>query len=220
MALVLKDRVKQTASNPGTGTITLLTTPTGFQAFSAVGDGNTTYFAIVDAATGAWEVNYGTYTSSGTTLSRNATPLSSSAGGALVNFTGSVDVFVTYPSSNAVWQDTSGVVVQQSFGAITATSAALTTGTITTAPTSNTDIVNKQYADAIASGIHFHEAVALATTAALPANYVQQRNIWCKRNAYRKCSMALCLWTIRLLLYGNTRIWLRTKPTAQITVFT
>ena len=50
------------------------------------------------------------------------------------------------------------------------TSVALTTGTITTAPTSNTDIVNKQYADAIASGIHFHEAVAYATTAALPAS--------------------------------------------------
>ena len=50
------------------------------------------------------------------------------------------------------------------------TSVALTSGTITTAPTNNTDIVNKQYADAIASGIHFHEAVALATTAALPAN--------------------------------------------------
>lgn len=49
------------------------------------------------------------------------------------------------------------------------TSVALTTGTITTAPTNNTDIVNKQYADAIASGIHFHEAVGYATTAALPA---------------------------------------------------
>jgi len=171
MALVLKDRVKQTASNPGTGTITLLTTPTGFQAFSAVGDGNITYFAIVDAATGAWEVNYGTYTASGTTLSRNATPLSSSAGGALVNFTGTVDVFVTYPSSRSAYQNEAGTqVVQTAFGAITATSAALTTGTITTAPTSNTDIVNKQYADAIASGIHFHEAVELATTAALPAN--------------------------------------------------
>ena len=170
MALVLKDRVKQTAAAPGTGTITLGSTPTGFQAFSAIGDGNVTYFAIVDSTSGAWEVNYGTYTSSGTTLSRNATPLSSSTGGTLVNFTGAVDVFVTYPSENAVWTDTSGVVVQQSFGAITATSAALTTGTITTTPTSNTDIVNKQYADAIASGIHFHEAVELATTAALPAN--------------------------------------------------
>ena len=50
------------------------------------------------------------------------------------------------------------------------TSVALTTGTITTAPVNNTDIVNKAYADAIASGIHFHEAVSLATTAALPAN--------------------------------------------------
>jgi hypothetical protein len=50
------------------------------------------------------------------------------------------------------------------------TSVALNTGTVATAPVNNTDIVNKQYADAIASGIHFHEAVSLATTAALPAN--------------------------------------------------
>jgi hypothetical protein len=50
------------------------------------------------------------------------------------------------------------------------TSVAMTSGTITTAPTSGNDIVNKTYADAIASGIHFHEAVNLATTAALPAN--------------------------------------------------
>jgi hypothetical protein len=50
------------------------------------------------------------------------------------------------------------------------TSVALTTGTVSTAPVNNTDIVNKQYADAIASGIHFHEAVDLASTAALPAN--------------------------------------------------
>lgn len=170
MALVLKDRVKQTAAAPGTGTITLSGSATGFQSFSVIGNGNTTYFAIYDPVSGDWEVNYGTYTSSGTTLTRNATPLSSSAGGSLVNFTGVVDVFVTYPSENAVWRDTAGVVVQQDFGAITATSAALTTGTISTAPVNNTDIVNKQYADAIASGIHFHEAVDLATTAALPAN--------------------------------------------------
>jgi hypothetical protein len=170
MALVLKDRVKQTAAAPGTGTITLSGSATGFQSFSVIGNGNTTYFAIYDPVSGDWEVNYGTYTSSGTTLTRNATPLSSSAGGSLVNFTGTVDVFVTYPSENAVWRDTAGVVVQQDFGAITATSAALTSGTITTAPVNNTDIVNKAYADAIASGIHFHEAVDLATTAALPAN--------------------------------------------------
>ena len=50
------------------------------------------------------------------------------------------------------------------------TSVAMTSGTIVNAPVNGTDIVNKTYADAIASGIHFHEAVDLATTTALPAN--------------------------------------------------
>jgi hypothetical protein len=171
MALVLKDRVKETSTTAGTGTLTLAGAVAGFQSFSAVGDGNSTYYAIADNATGAWEVGIGTYTSSGTTLSRT-TVLSSSNGGSLVSFTSNPkDVFVTYPSSRSAYQNEAGTqVVQTAFGAITATSAALTTGTISTTPTSNTDIVNKQYADAIASGIHFHEAVELATTAALPAN--------------------------------------------------
>jgi hypothetical protein len=50
------------------------------------------------------------------------------------------------------------------------TSIALTTGTISTSPVSGTDIVNKLYADSIASGINFHQSVRLATAAALPAN--------------------------------------------------
>ena len=171
MALVLKDRVKETSTTAGTGTLTLAGAVSGFQSFAAVGNGNTTYYAISDSITGAWEVGIGTYTSSGTTLSRT-TVLSSSNGGSLVNFAANAkDVFVTYPSSRSAYQNEAGTqVVQTAFGAITATSAALTTGTITTAPVSNTDIVNKEYADAIASGIHFHEAVNLATTAALPAN--------------------------------------------------
>ena len=85
MAIVVKDRVKETASAPGTGTITLGGAASGFQSFAAIGNGNVTYFAIVDSVAGTWEVNYGTYTASGTTLTRNATPLSSSAAGALVN---------------------------------------------------------------------------------------------------------------------------------------
>ena len=170
MALVLKDRVKETSTTAGTGTLTLAGASAGFQSFAAVGNGNTTYYAIVDSTAGTWEVGIGTYTSSGTTLSRD-TVLSSSNSGSLVTFSSnSKDVFVTYPSEKSVYEDASNVVVQQSFGAITATSAALTTGTISTAPVNNTDIVNKQYADAIASGIHFHEAVDLATTTALPAN--------------------------------------------------
>ena len=109
MAIVLKDRVKETASAPGTGTITLAGAAPGFQAFSAIGNGNVTYFAIVDAVSGAWEVNYGTYSSG--TLTRNATPLSSSAAGALVNFTSAVDVFCTYPSEKAIYEEVSGNVL-------------------------------------------------------------------------------------------------------------
>jgi len=62
-------------------------------------------FGVVDSAAGAWEVGIGTYTSSGTTLSRT-TVLSSSSSGSLVNFAAnSKDVFVTYPSEKAVYQD-------------------------------------------------------------------------------------------------------------------
>ena len=176
MALVLKDRVKETTATTGTGTVTLGGAAAGFQSFAAVGDGNQTFYAIVDATSGAWEVGVGTYTTSGTTLSRT-TVVSSSNAGSLVNFAaGTKDVFVTYPSSRAVYLDAVGSAVSVldigTLGASTAniTTANITSGTITTAPTNNTDIVNKQYADAIASGIHFHEAVNLATTAALPAN--------------------------------------------------
>ena len=169
MALVLKDRVKETTTTAGTGTVTLAGAAVGFQSFAAIGNGNTTYYAIADPATGDWEVGIGTYTASGTTLSRT-TVLSSSTGGTLVPFTSNVkDVFCTYPSEKSVYLDAADIVAQLSFGAITATSVAMTSGTITTPPTNNTDIVNKQYADAIATGINFHQAVEYATTAAFPA---------------------------------------------------
>jgi hypothetical protein len=102
MALVLKDRVKETSTTTGTGTLTLGGAASGFQSFAAIGDGNTTYYAIVDSAAGAWEVGIGTYTSSGTTLSRG-TVLESSNAGSLVDFgAGSKDVFVAYPAERAV----------------------------------------------------------------------------------------------------------------------
>jgi len=176
MALVLKDRVKETTTTTGTGTVTLAGAVAGFQSFVVIGDGNQTFYSIVDSASGAWEVGVGTYTASGTTLSRT-TVVSSSNAGSLVNFgAGTKDVFVTYPSSRAVYLDAAGSAVTTlnigTLGTSTAniSTANITAGTVATAPVNNTDIVNKQYADAIASGIHFHEAVALATTAALPAN--------------------------------------------------
>jgi len=175
MALVLKDRVKETSTTAGTGTLTLAGAVTGFQSFAAVGNGNTTYYAIADSITGDWEVGIGTYTSSGTTLSRT-TVLSSSNGGSLVNFAANPkDVFVTYPSEKSVYEDASNVVNATSFGAITATSAALTTGTVSTTPASNTDIANKQYVDGLVTqGISYHEPVYVEspnTTGNLNATY-------------------------------------------------
>jgi hypothetical protein len=102
MALVVKDRVKVTTATTGTGTLTLGSAQAGFQDFSVIGDGNTTYYTITDAGTGAWEVGIGTYTASGTTLSRDFV-LESSNSGSLVNFgAGDKDVFVTYPAERAV----------------------------------------------------------------------------------------------------------------------
>jgi hypothetical protein len=97
MAFVLADRVQETSTTTGTGTLTLAGAAAGYQAFSAVGDGNSTFYGIVDEY-GQWENGIGTYTSSGTTLSRT-TVLSSSNSNSLVNFTaGTKNVFVTYPA--------------------------------------------------------------------------------------------------------------------------
>lgn len=102
MSFVLADRVKETTITIGTGTITLAGAATGFQSFAAVGDGNQTFYAIVGQIIPEWEVGVGTYTSSGTTLSRDQV-LSSSNSGAAVNFSaGTKDVFVTYPASRSV----------------------------------------------------------------------------------------------------------------------
>jgi hypothetical protein len=105
MALVVKDRVQETSTTTGTGTFTLAGAASGFQSFSAIGDGNTTYYAIVGGS--EWEVGIGTYTSSGTTLSRT-TILESSNGGTAVNFSaGTKNVFVTYPAERALYTDAS-----------------------------------------------------------------------------------------------------------------
>lgn len=108
MALVLLDRVRETSATTGTGTITLAGAVYGYQPFSAVGNGNQTYYTIYDQTSGAWEVGIGTYTLSGTTLSRT-TVLASSNGGALVPFgVGTKDVFVTYPAEKAIYEEVNG----------------------------------------------------------------------------------------------------------------
>jgi hypothetical protein len=51
----------------------------------------------------------------------------------------------------------------------TFTSVTMTSGTVANAPVNDIDIVNKLYADSIASGINFHAACNLATTTVLPS---------------------------------------------------
>jgi Ca2+-binding RTX toxin-like protein len=106
MALVVKDRVKETTATTGTGIVTLDGAAGGFQSFSVIGDGNTTYYAIFDSANEAWEVGVGTYTASGTTLSRD-TVLESSNAGSLVNFgSGTKFVFCTLPAERTPYLNT------------------------------------------------------------------------------------------------------------------
>lgn len=111
MALVLADRVQETAAAPGTGTVTLLGAALGYQSFAVIGNGNTTFYTIADQGGNNWEVGIGTYTASGTTLSRD-TVLSNSLGTtAKINFSSGVQtVFVTYPSEKSVNLDAAGNV--------------------------------------------------------------------------------------------------------------
>jgi hypothetical protein len=106
MAFVVADRVQETTTTTGTGTVTLAGAVTGFQSFSAIGNGNSTFYTIADQSGSNWEVGIGTYTSSGTTLSRT-TVLSSSNSGSLVNFgAGTKNVFVTYPAGRSAYAAT------------------------------------------------------------------------------------------------------------------
>lgn len=102
MALVLADRVKVRARTTGTGTFTLESSVQGYQGFDAVGDGNETYYGIIDNS-GNWEIGRGTYSTDSTVqfLSRDSI-ISSSNNDALVDFpAGSKNVFCTFPSSIA-----------------------------------------------------------------------------------------------------------------------
>jgi hypothetical protein len=192
MALVLKDRVKESSSSSGTGSITLGGAFLGYQTFNtAVASGSTVYYTIHNTTAGndqEWEVGVGTFTAP-STLSRD-TVFSSSAGGTTkTNFTGSsvLEVFITQPAEQAVYiNDATGKVEAFGNGAniitfteintanLTANTVTLTAGTITTNAANATDITNKTYVDGLFStGISYHEPVLVEEDTALNAVYVQ-----------------------------------------------
>ena len=127
MALILKDRVQETSTTTGTGTLTLAGAVTQFQTFSsAVGNGNTTYYTIYNAGGSLWEVGIGTVGAG--TLART-TVLASSNAGSLVSFTGTLYVFCDYPASKSIYANSSGNVdgIQITNSAINSTSIGGTT---------------------------------------------------------------------------------------------
>jgi hypothetical protein len=105
MALVVFDRVQESTTTAGTGSVTLGGAVAGFQSFAVVGNGNTTFYCIVDTQVGAWEVGVGTYSTTGPTLART-TILSNSNGNTtpitLSSSANTKSVFVTYPASKSV----------------------------------------------------------------------------------------------------------------------
>lgn len=108
MALVVADRVKETTTTTGQGTVTLAGAVTGFQSFAAIGNANTTFYCIAGQGTAEWEVGIGTYTSSGTTLSRDTVLASSAGAPTKTTFSaGTKDVFVTYPAGRSSGLNTS-----------------------------------------------------------------------------------------------------------------
>lgn len=109
MALVVYNRIQETTTTSGTGSVTLLGAVSGFQSFAVVGNGNTTYYTITDGA--AWEVGIGTYSTSGPTLARTTVLSNSNGNTSPITLSGGLtQVFVTYPSEKSVNLDASGNV--------------------------------------------------------------------------------------------------------------
>ncbi len=113
MALVLNDRVKETTTTTGQGTISLGGAATGFETFvTGVGDTNTTYYIIVHESDGTWEIGIGTIGDASPDTLARTTVIDTSAGNTTkIDFAaGSKTVFCTLPSSKAVFLDADGDV--------------------------------------------------------------------------------------------------------------
>ena len=104
MAFVINDRVKETTTSIGTGTINLAGATVGFDSFvSGIGTTNSTYYAIT-VSQGVWEVGIGTVTDAATdTLSRDTVISNSSGNTSKIDFAaGEKDVFCTIPAKRTI----------------------------------------------------------------------------------------------------------------------
>jgi hypothetical protein len=215
MALVLADRVKDTTTTTGTGSVTLSgSPPAGFQSFgAAIGNGNTTYYTISGGS--QWEVGVGTYNSTGVVLNRD-TVLSSSNSGSLVNFSaGTKDVFVTYPAERSVNEDAAGNVnINITGNAATATRATnLAAGAAGSIPYQTA--ANTTAFVATASGVFVGGTTpSFSTTPTLTGtNFTAIPNAALSNNAVTIGTTAIALGATSTTLAGLTSVTLTQDPT-------
>lgn len=100
---IVSDRVKETSTTTGTGSVVLNGSFGAFQPFSVgIGDGNTTYYTIENGA--RWEVGQGVFNLGSNSLSRDVV-FDSSSGGSKIDLEGVSVVFCTLPASKAFLKD-------------------------------------------------------------------------------------------------------------------
>lgn len=157
----LVNRAKMTTTTTGTGTITLGSAVGGFQSFSAAGvaDADVVRYVIEDGT--AWEIGTGTYTASGTTMTRTVSE--SSNADAAISLTGSAVVFVS-----AVEAD----LREERVGSISGTTLDLSTGTVFShAPASSpTYVFNNPPATGTAYGFTLKVTPSATVTLTWPAS--------------------------------------------------
>lgn len=132
---ILANRAWMSTATTGTGTMTLGSALSGYQSFAAAGITNTQVvrYTIIDGAN--WEVGTGTYTTSGTTLSR--TPSESSNAGSAINLSGTASVFIAAAAADIIHLDIANTwTAVQGYAetALTYTSGGTTAWDVSTAP--------------------------------------------------------------------------------------
>jgi hypothetical protein len=114
MALVINDRVRETSTTSGTGTLNLAGAVTGFRTFvDGIGNSNTTYYAIFEEGTNLFEIGIGTVTdATPDTLARDTVLSNSSGNTSKITFSGgTLSVFCTMPASKTVYLDATGTPI-------------------------------------------------------------------------------------------------------------
>jgi hypothetical protein len=152
MAFAIADRVQETTTTQGTGTVLLSGAVVGYQSFAAVGDGNTTYYTIADQSGANWEVGIGTYYLANTSLARTTILASSNSNAAVSLGLGTKVVFVTYPAEKAIYSDDNNVTTITNFASanVLITGGSISNVSISNATYSGLGTMSTQNANSVA----------------------------------------------------------------------